>query len=149
MKITKAPEPSLLSLFLGTIIFLLAGIAALYYGVTASLDISESMSSQKSTFMFEKSLFYLYGVGVGLLVYPFLIIYKNVLKLTVNESMSKWASIILLASVALTFILPQIMHYYIDTYTEENNYQICREQSHRWLHVVTIVYAKDGQCLSE
>lgn len=146
MNITEPPKPSFLYLFFGTVIFLLLGVGALYYAVIVSIDVFEYLSFPKEIFVFEKSSFYLFGVGIGLLVYPFAIIYKYVFRLTVSHLMETYLSRIMIGSVILAFMLPQAMHFYIDSYTEKNNYQICRDESHRWLHVVTIVYAKEGRC---
>ncbi len=50
-------------------------------------------------------------------------------------------------SVEFGVISPQVMHFYMGRFIEENAYIVCEEASSQWLLAQTIVYVKDvGVC---
>ncbi len=149
MKITNPPKPSILYLFTGTLIFFLSGVAAFYYAITVLLQLISELTNDSNILVFDKGAFYLFGVGFGLFVFVLAFIYSKVVNNQLSDFINKLIFISLIGSVVLTFALPQAMHFYINSYTEKNSYRICQDQSHRWLHAVTIVYAKNGDCLTE
>ncbi|MCK4865280.1 MAG: hypothetical protein KAT06_07595 [Gammaproteobacteria bacterium] len=146
MKITEPPKQSTLYLFTGILIFLLSGTAALYYAIIVLLQLTSEIMSNSDVLTFDKGAFYLFGVGFGLFVFVLAIIYSKVVNNKLSDFIHRLIFFSLIGSVVLTFVLPQAIHFYIDSYTEQNNYQICRDQSHRWLHAVTIIYARNAQC---
>ena len=149
MKITEPPKVSVLHLLSGLLMFSMLGIWALYYAVIVSLQLISELTNDSDILSFDKGAFYLFGVGLGLFVFVFAIIYSKIVNNKLSDIIHKLIFFSLISSVVLTFLLPQLMHFYIDSYTEKNNYEVCRDQSHRWLHAVTIVYAKNGRCFAK
>ena len=148
MRITEHPEPSIWYILGFSVVCLLLGGIALYYALIVSNDLIDSISGGDIIFTFDKGAFYMYGVSICLLAISIGLVFYRVFKFN-KEKVESVVTRFLFISVAVLIILPQAMHFYIDSYTEKNNYQICRDQSHRWLHAVTIVYAKNGRCLDK
>ena len=149
MIITEPPKPTLFYILSVTAVFFVLGFTALYYAIVILNQLVTEITSDSLILTFDKGAFYLFGVGLGLIVLSATIIYSKIVNNKLPDTIHRLIFISLVASLAVLFILPQAMHFYIDSYTEKNNYQICRDQSHRWLHVVTIVYAKNGRCLDK
>lgn len=149
MEITDPPKPSGWYILIFIIAFSVMGFTALYYAVIVSIELVTEVSSQIELITFEKGAFYLFGVGGGLLTIVFNIVYSGILKKELPDFLHVLLTRLLIGSVVLTFALPQIVHITIEPYLEDQGYQICREKSHRWLHVVTIVYTKNLPCSEE
>jgi len=146
MEITTEPEPTIWTLLGGIIVFSAMAIAALYFAIIVLLQLLSDLSNQRALITFDKGSFYLYGVGLCLLAVVFSIIYSKILKKEMTRSANVIFTWLFVGSLILTFALPQIVHTSMDSYMENNNYQICEDKSHRWLHAVTIVYGKNSAC---
>ena len=149
MEITDPPKPSVWFTLGFIIAFSVMGFAALYYAVIVSIQMLTDIINQGAWITFEKGAFYLFGVGGGLLIIVFNIVYSGIFKKELSDFIHVLLTRLLIGFVVLTFALPQIVHFSVANYLEDEGYLICREKSHRWLHVVTIVYTKNIPCNDE
>ena len=149
MEVTSEPKPPT-GYMIGLIFaLLLLGIVPLYLAVTLTIELVTELSNQAELITFEKGSFYLFGVGTGLLLLAFGLIYSKLFNKEISKSLNVLLSRLVIGAVILTFILPQIIHYSVANYLENEGYQVCEEKSRRWLHNVTIVYTKTLPCEEE
>lgn len=119
MKITEPPKVTALYLFAGLLIFFLSGMWALYYAIIVLLQLISELTSDSDILTFDKGAFYLFGVGLGLLVLVLAIIYSRIVNNKLPDVIHKLIFISLISTVVLIFLLPQVMHFYLDSYTEK------------------------------
>lgn len=149
MEITDPPKPSIWYI-LGVVIASTAiGLVSLYYAGIVLIQIVSEISSHSEFITFEKTAFYLFGAGLTSLVFAIGLIYSKVFNIELSDKLHVLLTRLIIGGLVLMFALPQIAHFTVSTYMEDKGYQICREKSHRWLHVVTIVYTKTLPCNDE
>lgn len=93
-------------------------------------------------FYFNKSIFYLPGIVLGLSMLIYVIVHESVLRKILTRKKADICTRVGIGSVIFTLVLPQLVDYAVDEYFTELRYGICREASHQWLHSKTIVYVK-------
>ena len=149
MEITDPPEPSIWYIF-GVVIGSSAiGIVSWYYAGIVLIQVVSDISTQSELITFEKTAFYLFGAGLTSLVFAIGLFYSKVLKIKISDKLHVLLTRILIGGLVFMFAVPQIVHLSVSNYLEDEGYQICREKSHRWLFVVTIVYTKNIPCGDE
>ena len=129
-----------------TIIFMLLGLASIYFAFTVTKELYIDFSQKSNVIIFNKAGFYFYGVALVLLVFPSIVIYTKVFRLTISKQKETWLNYVLLFGLIITFAVPHITHNYTDSIMNKYNYQKCRDKSDRALYIVTVVYAKNGRC---
>jgi len=146
MEITTDPEPSVWYVLAIGVTFFAMGIGSLVFaGYSLSILLTE-LFGHSQLVNFDKGSFYMFGVGstlITIVIWGFL---SKMYNKKLPEKLSKLFYGVFIASLLLTFALPQIAHMTVNNYLEGQNYQICEDKSHRWLHAVTIVYGKNSAC---
>ncbi len=149
MEITEEPRPSIWHISGLIILLTTMGIASLFFAVTILVKLLAELSNHSELVTIEKGIYYFFGVGLIPLILASAFIYARVF----NNEMSHAANILftwlIIGGLVLTFVIPQVIHYSVANYLEEDSYQVCEEKSRRWLHNVTIVYSKTLPCVEE
>ncbi len=122
------------------------GLGALYVAVDTTTFLIRGIYNSHDIIEFNKGAFYLYGVGLILLIFVVGIVYTNYLKKNISNHTNKIIGKVVLVCLVITFLLPQIIHYATANYLENRGYQVCETRSKQWLHVRTIVYSKLVSC---
>ncbi len=103
MKITEPPKASALYLFSGILIFFLSGIYALYFATIVLIQLISELTSDRNILTFDKGAFYLFGVGLVLLVFVLAIVYSKVVNSKLSDNIHKLIYFSLISSVVLIF----------------------------------------------
>lgn len=142
----QVEQVSTLKLTIITIIFLFMSIGSFYFSGSASYDLFQGIIDKEDLIVFNKVGFYFFGSALVFLLFPIIIIYKNLFKLDISKKTEFRLNIFLLFSVILTFAAPHLTHSYMKIYIDENNYILCKGKSERALYVTTLTYSKPGKC---
>ena len=149
MDITAEPEPSIWYLLGFSIALTAMGIASLYFAINILMTMLAEISNQAEFITIEKGVYYLFGIGAFFLQYTVWLIYIKIFNNKISRTLSIIITWSIVGTLALMFVLPQIIHYSVANNLENQNYQICKERSRRWLHNVTIDYTKTLPCTVE
>ena len=149
MDITAAPKPSIWYILCITFIFSAIGIVALYYAVNVLIILTTEISNLNELITIDKGAYYLFGVSFIFIIFVIGLIHTRIFNKKISDSIDKLYTRLLIGALALTFIIPQIIHFSAAYYLENEDYQVCEEKSTQWLHVVTIVYTKTLPCSEE
>jgi len=143
--LTEKPSSKLI-VILTTLSFGIIGLGALYIAANTTIFLIVDIYNFQENIEFNKGAFYLYGVGLILLIFVVGIIYTNYLKKNISNHTNKIIVKVVLVCLIVTFLLPQIVHYATANYLENHGYQVCEVRSKQWLHVRTIVYSNLVAC---
>ena len=133
-------QPSTLLRYSAPLSFITMAVGAfvwLAFGVTGLVHQLQNASDFIS---FNKSVFYMFGVGLGLSILSFVLVYEYLLGKTLTNKLSGICTKLGFGGVAIMFLLPYIVHNKIDSHAKNKGYVICHEASHQWFHSRTIVY---------
>ena len=144
---SSLPNPSKLTLYTDLLVLIGSSIAALGYFLVAAIELFLQLQSLPAAVTFDKGAFYLFGVGLGLAVLIFAIVHESVLRRPLSGPKTSAITLTGMLAVAITIILPQVVHYVTDATLTQHDYVICEQASHQWLHSKTIVYIRNaGNC---
>ena len=138
-------EPSALIRFAGFLLFLTLSICALLWFVWASFSLVEQITKDTSFVIYDNSGFYMLGVSIGLFALTYGILHEVILKLPLTDKVTKRITRAALAGIGLMIILPQIIHYAVEDYMENNGYMICAQASSSWLMYKHIAYVSNAE----
>lgn len=127
--------------------FTVLGVVLILVPVEFFKDLLTQITERSEEVVFDKGIYYMFGGGVFFLLLVLSFFLVKVLK--VSENVEKIFVALIFISIILVFALPQIMHYSVGNYLENEGYRVCEEKSTRWLHAVTIVYTKTLPCSEE
>ena len=102
------------SLLKGMLVFLVLGILAIWFAMYVTVNLLGDISTNNDTIIFDKVGFYFYGIGIGLLVFPAVIIYSKLFKFNVSKKGEYFINGFLAFSVIMTLTLPHVVHNYIE-----------------------------------
>lgn len=101
-----------------------------------------SIATHEESAVIDKGSYYLFGVGLGLAALLVDGIAANLLHKPLSPSGLRMVSRLVVFSLVLTFVLPQVLHYSIASWLRASGYTHCEGQSSTWLHVSTIEYQR-------
>lgn len=139
-------QVSTLKLTIITITFLFMSIGSFYFAGSASYELIQGVIDKEDLIVFNKAGLYFFGSALVFLLFPVIIIYKNIFKLDISKKTEYRLNMFLLFSVILTFAAPHLTHSYMQAFIEENNYLLCKGKSERALYITTLTYSKPGKC---
>ena len=141
-------KPSLLLQYVGILWFMSMSIGALiWFGVNAVFTVRQLATNQASI-SFDKGAFYMLGIGIALGALVIAMILEVWKKKPTSDNLSRKLTRTALLGIAITFLLPQVVHYPLAHYLQQRGYQVCREASYQWLLYRKIVFMNDQEkCL--
>lgn len=142
----QTEQTSTFKLSVITVSFLLISIGSFYLAGSALYELFQAITNKDNVIVFNKAFLYSSGSALVFLLFPILIIYKNVFKLDISNKTEFKLNMFLLFSVVLTFAVPHLTHAYVNIFVEENNYLLCKGKSDRALYVTTLTYSKTDKC---
>lgn len=142
----QVEQVSNIKLSIITISFLVVSIGAFYFSGSALYGLLQDTTNKEDIIVFNKTGFYFFGAAIVFLIFPIIVVCKNILKLDISKKVELIFNIILLFSVVLTFAAPYLAHSYMKVFAEDNNYLLCKGKSERALYVTTLIYSKPGKC---
>ena len=140
-------HPSPLKIYSILAAFAALGFVSIFVSINLFIDLLTQIFESREQIVFDKGVYYLFGGGLFFVLVVFGFFMVKVLK--VSDRFQRIFVAIMALSLILTFALPQIIHFSVESNLENKNYQICEEKSTRWLHAVTIVYTKTLPCSEE
>ena len=149
MNVTEEEPVSKWVVYGGMLLFGLLGVAGLFLSISAFMNLFTALNTQPVFISIYKGRYYGFGAGIGSLLFFSGMVYIKVFNKELSHTMNQLLVRLLLGSVALAFILPQIIHYTAANYLEKHDYQVCKARSTQWLFVSTIVYTKSLPCGKE
>ncbi len=132
--------PSLAIRFAGPLIFIISSTSALFWFGYRFFDLFNKLDSTAEVLKFDKGAFYMLGVGLGLAILSFVLVYEFWHGNSLTKKLTKTCTWLALFSVLLLLFFPQAMHFWTDNYLEEKGFFICEQASSQWLFVTEIVY---------
>ncbi|MBY6189265.1 hypothetical protein KUV22_02425 [Microbulbifer agarilyticus] len=130
----------ILARIFGPFIFIVGAPVALFVFLSNSYHLFTHWADE--ALMFDKSAFYLLGVGLGMAALAILTIQEGWFGRSLSKAQAGVLSRLILVSVALIPILPNLTHYAADRALKSNGYVVCESASHQWRFVRDIVYIK-------
>ncbi len=73
----------------------------------------------------------------------------KILKFSISKNKEMYLNYVMLVGAVLMLAAPHVMNFYLDSYAENNNYNVCENKSDRALYTVSIKYGRLGDCLGE
>ena len=128
------------------LIFFVFGVIMFIWPILSALDMLKEINTHAKFITLEKGVYYAFGVGVFFLVFVLGIVIANFVKDSMAKVYGKYYGMSLIVSVAITFVLPQVVHFVTEKYVFDNNYVVCEARSTQWLYIKTIVYTKSLPC---
>lgn len=128
-------------------VFFVIGVVSVFVPIYFFIDMFMQISTKQDQITLDKGIYFLFGGGAFFVLAGLGIFVTRLFK--VSEKIEKFIVTLMIISIFLIFALPQIVHFSVANYLEEEGYQVCPEKSHRWLFVVTIVYTKSLPCNEE
>lgn len=144
----QLPNPSKLSLYSGLAVLVGLTIVFFVFFVSTIFDMYQQWNSDADVFVFNKGMFYIPGVVLGLSVLLYAIIRESVLRKHLTEKIASYCTYTGLGAVVIMLAVPNFVEYGIAGYFEKLEYQVCEAASHQWLHSKVIAYARDEQACS-
>lgn len=142
--VDQLPNPSKFTLYSGLLFLVVFTTLSLGYFVVESVHMLQELYDLTDYFYFNKGVFYLPGVVLGLSMLMYAIVHESVLRKTLTRKKASICTRIGIGSVIVMVVLPQLVDYGVDEYFTKLGYGICSEASHQWLHSKTIVYARNS-----
>jgi len=134
-------RPSWAIRIFGPLPFIFCSVGALLWFVNKFLLLLTGYSS--NIVVIEKGAYYMLGVGLGLLALAYICIHEFWGGKPLTNKQSSVLTKIAIASVALTFLVPHLIHYIADDFFLGAKYSVCEAASHQWLFVRDIVYIRE------
>lgn len=137
--------PAVWKVFLYSLIFFAVGVGALGHWAFETIELTKQLTQHSALVRFHKGAFYFFGAGLALITFAVVAIISRF-----SNRYSQLFNVMLVVSVVVMFSIPQLAHWYISNRMLTEGYEVCADKSHRWLHDVTIVYAKSAAaCAAE
>ncbi len=134
----------MIKLYTSLLLFSIFSLGSLAWFLIELYSLFSQISNHQAYISFNKGSMYLLGVGLGSLILTWLMLYGSVFKKTLTERLNRFYTRLVLSSILLLFIFPQLVHYPLESYLQSEEYKECHELSHRWLHAQTIIYSKSS-----
>ena len=133
-------RPSTIVRIITPVICAFIGIPTLFWFCVTLNILTGQLLTSSSIVVFHKGAFYLLGSGIGALTLAYFVGYEYWLDKVLPKRLNILCTKMLLISIAVMILLPQVSHFFLNRYLANNNYTVCREASRQWLHDRTIVY---------
>lgn len=140
-------KPSWAIRIFGPLIFVFGSVAALLWFFYRAFYLFRGSLSE--IVVFDKGSFYMFGVGLGMLVLAFVTVQEGWLNRPLSKKQSVFLTRLAIIGAALIFTVPHIVHYAANSFLEKKGYVVCEEASHQWLFVRDIVYIQETVECSE
>ncbi len=138
--------PLVMKIFFPLFMMLLT-LAAAYLFFSELVSNLRDMSSLPESVSFSKGSYYACGAGFAVGVFTFFSVSEFWFSVVIKGRLAKRLMRIAVGGAIVMVVFPQVMHFYMGRFIEENTYIVCEEASSQWLHAKTIVYVKDvGVC---
>lgn len=142
---TQTSLPAFWRALLYSFIFFTVGIGSIGYWASETVALKKQLSQLPELVEFYKGSFYLLGIGLGTVTLAAVAVVSQF-----TNRYSGMFNVMLIISVAVMVLFPQLTHLYVSNRLEGEGYEACADKSRRWLHNVRIVYAKTPQaCAAE
>ncbi|GAB1257507.1 hypothetical protein [Aurantivibrio plasticivorans] len=135
-----------------SMVVLFAGILLLttVWGFTAIQTILSAVFQNTPVMTFDKSGFYMPGFAISSIGFLVALLYQPITKSQPSKRANNVIGTLLIAGIAIAFVLPYIVHSQVAQYAANNRYIECKAASHQWVFYHRIVYTIDGiACSSE
>lgn len=145
----QLPNPSKPTLYGGLAVLITFVMILIVYFIMTIFDMAQQWGSTSGVFIFNKGVFYIPGILLGLMVLLYAIVRESVLRKHLTDKIASYCTRTGIASVVIMFAIPNLVEYGVERYFEKSGYQVCDAASHQWLHSKVIVYAMDdNSCTS-
>lgn len=134
------------------LIFVLGGLAVLYWGISIYSELFDAMEQQPPVINFKRGAFHLIGGGVVLIagaasIIPFLVTHR--LKITPGKNVKLFSNIsMIVALVCLipTILGPTVAYYVVGDYLEARQYHECPRKVSGPIYMRTVVFTRGVPC---
>lgn len=136
--------PSLAIRLLGPPLFIVGALATLFWFGSSAVDLLNNLGEK--IVKVDKGSFYLFGVGFGLAILSFVLVFELWYGKPLNKKLTRVCAQMSVASIVALLVLPQVLHFAVDKYLISRGFSVCEKASQQWLFVSEIVYvdAADG-----
>lgn len=142
-------HPSILVRLLSIGFFLVFALAALAWFTLSMNDLASALLSGLPVVSFDKGSTYMLGAGIGGLVIVIGGVIQGLLRKTLTPRAKTMFARSLAFSLILMFGFPHVAHYAVTSYTQQENYQVCRDATYRWVLYSKFYYTKNNLACNE
>lgn len=140
-------KPSLAVRILAPVFFILGALSALAWFFLRVFDLF--FGDLISIKVVEKGAFYLFGVGIGLVILALVTVKEGWIGKALSKRQAAYFTRAAYIAIISIFTVPHLVHYAANTFLLGNGYEVCEEAGHQWLFVRDIVYIKPSVVCSE
>ena len=120
----------------------------LWFSISLALTLGQIVSSH-SVVSIDKGSYYLLGGAIALGALLVDGVYTSILNKPLPERLSKILVRVIILGLVLIFVLPQLLHYGMRSFLVSHGYEYCEFNSSQWLHVHSLEFRNDGNCVAE
>lgn len=135
-------QPSLLNRIATPIVFLVGGLAALWWFIHKLYLLVSSRTD--AIVLVDKGAYYMLGVSLGMLALALVIIWEQWLRKPLTGGITAAFSRTAIAAIVTLIAAPQLIHYAANSYLASRNYSVCEKASTKWLFVRSIAYMDES-----
>ena len=129
----QLPNPSRLTLYSGLIFLAVFTVVMLVFLVSNLIGMSQQWSAMAGVFVFNKGVFYIPGIILGLIMLIFVIVYESVLRKHLSEKLASYCTRTGIAAVVLMFVLPNFVEYSIERYY----FKFCDYRTNKYKQIIS------------
>lgn len=124
-------------------VLILMATGSIVWFFANAYDTSTQLVSNAVIITFNKGIFYMLGVGMGLATLAFVLVQEYWLDKPLNTKLTKICTKLAITSVAVMLALPQLAHFVTNSHLTNKEYTVCESASHQWLLARRIVYTRN------
>lgn len=142
-------HPSILVRLLSIGFFLVFALAALAWFAISMNDLTTALSSGLPVVSFDMGSTYMLGAGIGGLIIVIGGVIQGLLQKNLAHRTKTLFARSLIFSLILMFGFPHIAHYFVTSYTQQKDYQICNDATYRWFLYSKFYYTQNNLACNE
>ena len=119
-----------------------------YFMYTFS-DFILQMISKSNKIILNKGAIYLFGAGITSLSLSIYMVYETWTQKPTPNALAKPVTKLAIFGLITCVIFPQLIHYPVNFYLKNQNYDICLSESYQWFNAHVITYTNNDSLCKE
>lgn len=99
----------------------------------STFGLISDIESNSAVIAFDKGVIYVFGGVLGLSGLLFAAVYQGILEKKLSKKGERTLTRLIIASIVVMFVLPHIVHHYIENIADNKEYQVCEIMTYQWI----------------